>query len=64
MPRILIIEDEESIRRVLVKILQESDKAIECVTAKDGQEGIDVLNEDDAIDLVFCDIKMPKKRWN
>ncbi len=61
MPRILIIEDEESIRRVLVKILQESDKAIECVTAKDGQEGIDVLNEDDAIDLVFCDIKMPKK---
>ncbi|MDA0380167.1 MAG: sigma-54 dependent transcriptional regulator [Bacteroidetes bacterium] len=61
MPRILIIEDEESIRRVLVKILQESDKAMECVTAKDGQEGIDVLNEDDAIDLVFCDIKMPKK---
>jgi DNA-binding NtrC family response regulator len=61
MPRILIIEDEESIRRVLVKILQESDKAIECVTAKDGQEGIDMLNQDDSVDLVFCDIKMPKK---
>lgn len=61
MPRILIIEDEESIRRVLVKILQESDEAIECVTAKDGQEGIDMLNQDDSIDLVFCDIKMPKK---
>ena len=61
MPRILIIEDEESIRRVLVKILQESDEAIECVTAKDGQEAIDMLNQDDSIDLVFCDIKMPKK---
>lgn len=61
MPRILIIEDEESIRRVLVKILQESDEAIECVTAKDGQEAIDMLNQDDSVDLVFCDIKMPKK---
>lgn len=61
MPRILIIEDEESIRRVLVKILQESDKTIECITVKDGQEGIDMLNQDDSVDLVFCDIKMPKK---
>lgn len=61
MPRILIIEDEESIRRVLVKILQESDKTIECITVKDGQEGIDMLNQDDSFDLVFCDIKMPKK---
>lgn len=61
MPRILIIEDEESIRKVLVKILQESDATLECITAKDGQEGIELLAQDDAIDLVFCDIKMPKK---
>ena len=61
MPRILIIEDEESIRKVLVKILQESDATLECITAKDGQEGIELLAQDDTIDLVFCDIKMPKK---
>lgn len=61
MPRILIIEDEESIRKVLVKILQESDATLECITAKDGQEGIELLTQDDSIDLVFCDIKMPKK---
>jgi two-component system nitrogen regulation response regulator NtrX len=61
MPRILIIEDEESIRKVLVKILQESDATLDCITAKDGQEGIELLAQDDAIDLVFCDIKMPKK---
>ncbi|MDA0608441.1 MAG: sigma-54 dependent transcriptional regulator [Bacteroidetes bacterium] len=61
MPRILIIEDEESIRKVLVKILQESDATLDCITAIDGQEGIELLSEDDAIDLVFCDIKMPKK---
>ena len=61
MPRILIIEDEESIRKVLVKILQESDATLECITAKDGQEGIELLAQDDMVDLVFCDIKMPKK---
>lgn len=61
MARILIIEDEESIRRVLVKILQESDETYECLTAKDGQEGLDLLSQDESIDLVFCDIKMPKK---
>ncbi|MGA1772910.1 MAG: sigma-54-dependent transcriptional regulator [Flavobacteriaceae bacterium] len=61
MPRILIIEDEESIRKVLVKILQESDATLECITAKDGQEGIELLAQDDTVDLVFCDIKMPKK---
>ncbi|MGA0987060.1 MAG: sigma-54-dependent transcriptional regulator [Flavobacteriaceae bacterium] len=61
MPRILIIEDEESIRKVLVKILQESDSTLECITAKDGQEGIELLAQDDTVDLVFCDIKMPKK---
>ena len=61
MARILIIEDEESIRRVLVKILQESDETYECLTAKDGQEGLDILSNDESIDLVFCDIKMPKK---
>jgi two-component system nitrogen regulation response regulator NtrX len=61
MARILIIEDEESIRRVLVKILQESDDTYECLTAKDGQEGIELLSQDESIDLVFCDIKMPKK---
>ena len=61
MPRILIIEDEESIRKVLVKILQESDATLECITAKDGQEGIELIAQDDTVDLVFCDIKMPKK---
>ena len=61
MARILIIEDEESIRKVLVKILQESDETYECLTAKDGQEGLDILSNDESIDLVFCDIKMPKK---
>ena len=61
MARILIIEDEESIRRVLSKILVQSDPSHEIIEAKDGLEGIQFINQDDTIDLVFCDIKMPKK---
>jgi two-component system nitrogen regulation response regulator NtrX len=61
MARILIIEDEESIRRVLSKILVQSDPDHEIIEARDGLEGIRMINEDDTIDLIFCDIKMPKK---
>ena len=61
MARILIIEDEESIRRVLSKILVQSDPNHEIIEARDGLEGIRMINEDDTIDLIFCDIKMPKK---
>src|SRR6056300_836953 len=61
MARILIIEDEESIRRVLSKILVQSDPSHEIIEAKDGLEGIQIIDQDDTIDLVFCDIKMPKK---
>ncbi len=61
MARILIIEDEESIRRVLSKILVQSNPDHEIIEARDGLEGIRMINEDDTIDLIFCDIKMPKK---
>ena len=61
MARILIIEDEESIRRVLSKILVQSDPDHEIIEARDGLEGIRMINEDETIDLIFCDIKMPKK---
>ena len=61
MARILIIEDEESIRRVLSKILVQTDSTYEIIEAKDGIEGLEILASDTSIDLVFCDIKMPKR---
>lgn len=61
MARILIIEDEESIRRVLSKILVQTDPTYEIIEAKDGLEGLEILASDTSIDLVFCDIKMPKR---
>jgi len=59
MPKILIIEDEAAIRRVLVKILSEENDTYEVHEAEDGLAGINMIKKDD-FDLVLCDIKMPK----
>lgn len=59
MSRILIIEDEAAIRRVLVKILTEENESYEVMEAEDGLIGIELIKNED-FDLVLCDIKMPK----
>ena len=59
MSKILIIEDEEPIRRVLVRILSEEDPNFEIQEASDGKKGIDLIKKE-SFDLVLCDIKMPK----
>jgi len=60
MPKVLIIEDEASIRAVLKDILKDQKELkIEVDEAKDGVEGLSKL-ENETFDLVFCDIKMPK----
>ena len=59
MSKILIIEDEEAIRRVLVKILTEENKNYQVFEAGDGLAGIEAIKKAD-FDLVLCDIKMPK----
>ena len=59
MSKILIIEDEAAIRRVLVKILSEESDTYQVEEAEDGLVGIEKIKKDD-YDLVLCDIKMPK----
>ena len=60
MKKILIIEDEAAIRRVLKRILEQMDKSYAVDEAADGVEGLDKIKKND-YDLVLCDIKMPKK---
>lgn len=60
MPKVLLIEDEASIRAVLKDILKDQKELkLEVDEAKDGAEGLSKL-ENDHYDVVFCDIKMPK----
>lgn len=58
MSKILIIEDEEAIRRVLRNILSEEDKSFQVDDAENGKVGLDKLAKE-SYDLVLCDIKMP-----
>ncbi|WP_439127930.1 sigma-54-dependent transcriptional regulator [Polaribacter sp.] len=59
MSKILIIEDEAAIRRVLMKIISEENDAYKVEEAEDGLLGIEMIKNND-YDLVLCDIKMPK----
>lgn len=59
MSKILIIEDESAIRRVLTKIISEENDAYNVEEAEDGLEGIEKIMNGD-YDLILCDIKMPK----
>lgn len=59
MSKILIIEDEAPIRRVLTKILSEENDMYSVQEAEDGLQGIELLKNED-FDLILCDIKMPK----
>ncbi|HDZ05628.1 hypothetical protein LCGC14_0066670 [marine sediment metagenome] len=59
MSKILVIEDEAAIRRVLVKILSEENDSYSVEEAEDGLKGIETIKNND-YDLVLCDIKMPK----
>jgi two-component system nitrogen regulation response regulator NtrX len=59
MSKILIIEDEEAIRRVLVSILSEENESYQVEVAEDGVVGLEKIKNND-YDLVLCDIKMPR----
>ena len=55
MKKILLIEDEEPIRRVLIRILEEENKDYLITECEDGKLGFNTLNKED-FDLVLCDI--------
>lgn len=59
MSKILIIEDEAAIRRVLTKILSEESSSYLVEEAANGLEGLEKVKASD-YDLILCDIKMPK----
>lgn len=57
MPKILLVEDTDIVRRSTATILRYEN--FEVITAKDGEEGIALaLNE--LPDLILCDVMMPK----
>src|ERR1700716_2411434 len=58
MPRVLIADDEESMRRLVARAIAMDGHAT--VTAEDGADALEILNrERGAFDLLLTDIQMP-----
>jgi len=55
--RILVIDDEDSVRKILYQMLKA--KGYQVVVASSGEEGIERFREE-SFDLVFTDLGMPK----
>lgn len=57
MAKILVIDDEKSIRRTLKDILEFEEYEVHL--AEDGKTGLEMAL-DESFDVIFCDIKMPR----
>jgi CheY-like chemotaxis protein len=59
---ILLIDDDPDDRALFLEALREADPDIECLTAKNGLQAIEILSSD-SIDmplLIFLDLRMPR----
>ena len=57
MRKILVIEDDDIVRKLIVHVLQKEHYQV--LTASTGLEGLQRLRADHSIDLILCDIEMP-----
>ena len=56
MPRILVVDDEETVRRVLRSLLQK--EGYEVIEAEDGRAGVELAKKEDP-DVILMDLMMP-----
>jgi two-component system chemotaxis response regulator CheY len=58
--KIMIVDDEEQVRRTIR--LQLKDTGLEIIEAEDGEKGIAMLDNENAliVDAIICDVRMPK----
>jgi two-component system chemotaxis response regulator CheY len=60
MSKILIVDDEAPVRKAIR--LQLKDTGMEVIEAEDGEQGIKLLDSQNALDVnvIICDVRMPK----
>jgi len=59
MPKILIIDDEPTMRALLMETLEElEDKGVEILIAEDGEEGVEIVRTEKP-DFIILDVSMP-----
>jgi CheY-like chemotaxis protein len=58
MQRVLIVDDEPLLRSLMAEILSRND--FQTVIAEDGQEALNILQDDVEFSLIISDIHMPR----
>jgi len=60
--KILLVDDDADDRKYFMEAVYEIDPSIECLTAKDGQQALALLQESDGSlpDYIFLDLRIPK----
>ena len=60
--KILLVDDDADDRKYFIDALTEIDSSAECITAKDGKEALDILNDEEQPlpHYIFLDLRMPK----
>ena len=60
--KILLIDDDADDRKYFMEAVNEIDAAIECVTAKDGDQALQLLRDTQVSlpNYIFLDLRMPK----
>jgi DNA-binding NtrC family response regulator len=60
--RILFVDDDADDRMLFMEAVKEVDENYECVTANDGRQALELLNNDvySLPDIIFLDINMPR----
>ncbi len=54
---VLVVDDNETLIETMARVLKKKGYSVE--TANGGMEAIEIVKENDSIDIVFLDIKMP-----
>lgn len=59
--RLLIVDDDADDRNLFIEAVKEVDEGIECITAADGQQALDLLKNATRLpDFIFLDLRMPR----
>ncbi len=59
---ILIVDDDEDDKKLFIESVKEVDENITCITARDGQEALRFLKDENnpLPDFIFLDLRMPR----
>jgi two-component system chemotaxis response regulator CheY len=55
--KVLLVDDSNSVAIVVTQMLKEA--GFDCIRAKDGQDAVDILMQDNGFDIVLLDWNMP-----